>query len=290
MGSWSGYWDVANNIFGAQGKSKWQVFNLRVGSTPIVQNFYLYEYPYLSNASPCNCISYRDKNIRVLAEMNYKQAYQLDPNFGASIQCGECQNTQATQRNVKRHEVLYSANLALMYGAKFIGLWNYFAQAPINSVTNLSTHGIVDWYDIHHTIYTDKYYMLRDTLSPRLKGLFGQKIKNLIPNFDLDSLGILVTFSNENVNYIKNISLISAPQDSTPLFDLGFFSDPASPDPTGYEDRYFMLLKRYYPQSLGLQNFNVSFNNMSPYTNWQISDFIDTAYYTITPYENGEFV
>ncbi|HMN18481.1 MAG TPA: right-handed parallel beta-helix repeat-containing protein [Ignavibacteriaceae bacterium] len=179
-----------------------------------------------------------------------------------------------------------------MYGAKFIELWNYFAQRKISSNnTGYTNHGIVDWEpDINHTIYTDKYFMLRDTLSPRLKGLFGQKIKHLIPNFDLDSLGIVITSSNENVNYIKNISLISAPQDSTPIFDLGFFSDPVSPDPMGYEDRYFMLLKRYYPQSLGLQNFNISFNNMSPYTNWQISNFIDTAYYTITPDENGEFV
>ncbi|HMN18480.1 MAG TPA: hypothetical protein PKD03_12770 [Ignavibacteriaceae bacterium] len=72
MGSWSGYWDVASNIFGAQGKSGWKVFNLRVGSTPIVQNFYLYEYPYRSNAYPCDCLSYRDRNIRVVAEMNYK--------------------------------------------------------------------------------------------------------------------------------------------------------------------------------------------------------------------------
>lgn len=291
MGSWSGYWDVANNKFGAMGKSRWKVFRLRVGSINIIQNFYLYEYPYRSNKAPCNCISYRDKNIRVLAEMNYKQAYQLDPNFGASIQCGAIENTQAYQRNVRRHEVLYNANLALMYGAKFIQLWNYFAQTKTSVNSGYTNHGIVDWNpSIKNTIYTDKYFMLRDTLNPRLEGWFGQTIKKLIPEFERNSLGITLSKQNKNVEFIKNINLLSTPSDSIPIFDLGFFSNPSSPDPTGMEDRYFMLLKRYYPQSLGLESFNLSFSHMLNFNNWQITDYIDSLTYTIYPNQKGEYV
>jgi hypothetical protein len=291
MGSWSGYWDVASNKFGAMGKSKWKVFKLRVGPTHIIQNFYLYEYPYRSNSAPCYCSSYRDKNIKVLAEMNYRQAYQLDPNLGASIQCGAIENAQAYQRNVRRHEVLYNANLALMYGAKYIQLWNFFAQTKTSVSTGYANHGIVDWEPtIKNTIYTDKYFMLRDTLNPRLEGWFGQTIKKLVPRFERNALGITLLPSNENVGYIKNLSLLGIPGDSIPIFDLGFFSNPTSPDPTGLENRYFMLLKRYYPQSLALESFNISFNNMSDYKNWQITDFIDSLTYTICPNKNGEYL
>ena len=290
MGSWSGYYDVSHNKFGAMGKSKWKIFRLRTGHTSIIQNFYLYEYPYRSNASPCNCNSYRDKNIRVLAEMNYKQAYQLDPYFGASIQCGAIKNKQAFQRNIHRHELLYNANLALMYGAKYLQLWNYFAQTKTSASTGYANHGIVDWEpDIFRTIYTDKYFMLRDTLNLRLEGWFGQTIKHLIPEFEKNSLGVVFSPGNENVEYIKDIKLLSTPADSIPIFDVGFFSNPNSPDPTGTEDRYFMLLKRYYPQSLGLQNFKLSFTGMTDYNNWQVTDFIDSVTYTISPNKNGEY-
>ena len=291
MGSWSGYWDAVNNKYGAMGKSKWKVFKSRVGPSSIIQNFYLYEYPYRSNAAPCNCVSYRDANIRVLAEKNYRQAYELDPYYGASIQCGAVENRQAYQRNVHRHEVLYNANLALMYGAKFIQLWNYFAQTKTSVSTGFANHGIVDWEpDIKHTIYTDKYFMLRDTLNPRLEGWFGQTIKQLVPKFESNYLGIKLSRDNENIEYIKNITLLNGAADSIPIFDLGFFSNPYSADPTGMEDRYFMLLKRYYPQSLGLESFELSFDDMSEYNNWQITDFIDSLTYTINPNEYGEYV
>lgn len=291
MGSWSGYWDVASNKFGAMGKSKWKVFKSRVGLTSIIQNFYLYEYPYRSNTAPCNCTSYRDVNIRVLAEKNYRQAYKLDPNYGASIQCGAVENQQAYQRNVHRHEVLYNANLALMYGAKYIQLWNYFAQTKTSVSTGFANHGIVDWEpDIRHTIYTDKYFMLRDTLNARLEGWFGQTIKKLVPQFERNFLGLKLSSGNEKIEYIENITLLSLVGDSIPIFDLGFFSNPSSPDPTGTEDRYFMLLNRYYPQSLGLESFNLSFNNMPDYNNWQITDYIDSLTYTITPDKYGEYI
>ncbi len=183
MGHWDGAWNNSSpNNFGAMRLSPWVEFKKRVGRGNIIQNAYMFDAPcYPGNPySACDTgEDYRSINIWRTAELMYKQAYELDPFYGVSLQCGEIHNTQANERNVHRHEVLYNANLALMYGAKFFSLFTYFAQRNTEQCeSGLTCRGIVDYYpDIYHPIYTDKYDMMRDTLSPRLKGLFGKTLK-----------------------------------------------------------------------------------------------------------------
>jgi tetratricopeptide (TPR) repeat protein len=251
MGSYSGAWNEFTNPYGVMHLSKWQEFKKRVGNVPIIQNAYLFDTPCSADSPPEHSIcwtgeGYKAINIRIAAEKNYKQAYELDPDFGASLQCGAVFNDQANQRNVARHEVLYSANLALMYGAKFLQLWRYFPSNDINSINSGGTYrGIVDWVrneaDSIVPLYTDKYFMLKDTLSPRLKGLMGKTLKTLIPtNQVLDvSLNSFLSGSNFIKTIIKGGCTMEGMQPSTEAYDLGFFRDAQYGD-------YFMIINRWY--------------------------------------------
>lgn len=170
MGSWSGTWENPNNQFGTMHLSKWKELKKRVGRINVWQDFYMYDYPYCDTCaySPTD---WKSENIRIVSELNYKQAYDLDPKFGVSLQCGEIHNSQASERNITDYELLYNTNLALMYGAKFLSLYTYFAQRPTTWCdSGWTCHSIVDIDpEDGHLIYTDKYFLLKNTLSPRLK-------------------------------------------------------------------------------------------------------------------------
>ena len=278
--TWAGTYSHPND-FGAMGLNKYEEMKLRIGDINIIQNAYMFDIPCnsenWSEYSKCNTgEDIRSINISSAANDIYKHAYQYFPNFGASLQCGAVKNGQADQRNPARHELLYSANLALMYGAKFLQLWRYFPAKDIDSINSGSTyHGIVDFKnkDITQTIYTDKYFMLRDTLSPRMKGLMGKTLKQLVPD-SLKILGndILVhpdySSSSTYIDYIESVGSES----DTCVIDLGFFTDPA--DNSVY---YFMPINRYY-STLNYLTFGLK--NLSENSNWKITDFVDTTQFT----------
>ncbi|HSL89469.1 MAG TPA: hypothetical protein VK870_09215 [Ignavibacteriaceae bacterium] len=129
MGRWDGRWNQRDDPFGAMGLSPWTEMKKRVGQVNIIQNAYMFDAPCSPDTPPeyTACWTgedYRSINIWRTGELMYKQAYELDPYFGVSIQTGEVHNTvaPAEQRNIHRHEFLYTAHLALMYGAKFLDL------------------------------------------------------------------------------------------------------------------------------------------------------------------------
>ncbi len=244
MGHWDGAWENRENPFGAQGKSPWNELKNRIGRVNIIQNAYMFDSPCYpgSPSSACNTgEDYRSINIWRTALLNYKRAYELDPFYGVSLQCGAVKNTQANERNVARQELLYNANLALMFGAKFFHLYSYFAQrAPGDSLSGWTYHGIVDRQENFYAplIYTDKYFMLKNTLSPRLKGLFGKTLKKLTPteqylNHTLSSSEGFIQ------SIIKGGCTVQGMQPSDEAYDLGFFKDDLDQD-------YFMLISRWY--------------------------------------------
>ena len=289
MGRWDGAWnDSSPNNLGAMKLSPWLEFKKRVGKGNIIQNVYMFDSPCRPDSPQEHKIcwtgeDYRSINIWRTAILNYKRAYDLDPYYGVSIQCGAVKNTQANQRNVARHEVLYNANLALMYGAKFLDLYTYFAQRSIDSVNSgLTYHGIVDHQgSITNTIYTDKYEMLRDTLSPRLKGLFGQTLKKLVPK--ADSLGINAMANYDlNFEYLKRVNLNISPSGAIPsLVDVGSFQLPDEP-----LDNYFMIINRWYSGQY-YNKFKLDFHNLCPYTNWNLKNYVDNTEVTIISDEIG---
>ncbi|HRP91981.1 MAG TPA: T9SS type A sorting domain-containing protein [Ignavibacteriaceae bacterium] len=289
MGMWDGVWENRANPFGAMGKSHWSEFKKRVGRANIIQDFYLYDYPYLNNGNPCYCTDYRADNIWRMCKLNYKQAYQLDPNFGVSLQCGEIHYTsQAEERNNSATEFLYNANLALMYGAKFFSLYTYFAQSSQDScyTSGLTCHAIVDFFNQANgdisLIYTEKYNTLRYKLNPRLKGLMGKTLKKLMPT--LDSLNINPSVNqDQNLYNIKKIKLdYGNPTEAmNSHIDLGFFSKE------GFEpNRYFMFVNRYYSDTV-LNKFKIDFRNLAGFYNWSLMNYVDSSNTTIIANESG---
>lgn len=239
MGSWSGTWENPLNQFGTMRLSKWKELKKRVGRMNVWQDFYMYDYPY------CDTCAYsppdwKSENIRIVSELNYKQAYDLDPNFGVSLQCGEIHNTQAAERNNTDYELLYNTNLALMNGAKFLSLYTYFAQRPTTWCdSGWTCHAIVDIDPGTDTlIYTPKYYILKNTIKPRLTGLFGKTLKKLTPTEQIldyqlsSSVGFIYSV-------VKGYCTTEGTQPGDEDYDLGFFKDSLYAD-------YFMFISRYY--------------------------------------------
>ncbi len=133
MGKWDGRYNQINDPWGTYHLSPWKEMKKRIGDVNVWQDFYYFDYPYCIDCPipvpPPPGEDYRVKNIYIAAELNYKQAYDLDPNYGVSLQCGEVHlGGIAQERDITDYEFLYETNLALMYGAKFLSLYTYFAQ------------------------------------------------------------------------------------------------------------------------------------------------------------------
>ncbi len=293
MGSHSGAWNEFTNPYGVMHLSKWQEFKKRVGSVPIIQNAYLFDTPCSADSPPEHSVCWTGEgfkaiNIRIAAEKNYKQAYELDPNFGASLQCGAVFNDQANQRNVARHEVLYSANLALMYGAKYLQMWRYFPTNDIYTNSGGTFHGIVDWIkdpnNNNHAvpIYTDKYFMLKDTLSPRLKGLFGKTLKQLAPAEEVLGLNASTNY-NLTFNQIERIKLANyyGTEALNSYIDIGTFNKPGE-----IGDNYFLVINRWYSDAPH-NKFYIQFRNLCDFRNWNLMNYVDTTSVTLISDING---
>jgi parallel beta-helix repeat protein len=128
---------------------------------------------------------------------------------------------------------------------------------------------------------TDKYYTLRNTLSPRLKGLFGKTIKKLIPG--VDSLNINPSFGYDlNLSYLKQIELVrDGGEDLESYVDLRFFGHPEE-----YEDNYFMIINRWYSKS-AYNRFRLKLKDLLGYYNWNLKNFMDGTNTTLLPDQNG---
>jgi hypothetical protein len=271
MGRWDGAFDNRDNTFGAMSLSPWEEFDKRVGRANIIQDLYIYDYPCKESSeySICNG-DWRATNIERAARLNYEQAYRLDPYWGVSLQCGEVhtQDLQADERNIAAHELLYNANLALMCGAKFLSLYTYFAQSDtLNCLSGLTCHAIVDWTGgITNEIYTDKYNMLRYKLNPRLKGWFGQTLKNITK----DTLILAADFYTR-YNFIEKISYNECDYElrfTEPVFDLGFFTKDSKD--------YFMITSRYYNEVICPLDIKINYLTNS-FNNFRVTNFIDST-------------
>jgi hypothetical protein len=284
-------------LFYAGGELYNQIFKNRVGRANISLSTFMFDLPCRPDISCDGCPGstgdYRDRNIKWHSN-NFKYAYELDPFYGINLQTGgskpqygDCSH----QRNIARHELLYSANLAAMHGAKFLSfsVQGYFAQRPISDSLNplgYSYHAIVDFDTTggFQFFYTDKYYMVRDTLSPRLKGLFGKTIKKLIPGVDLLNINPSVGYDNVNINYLRKIELVreQGTEALDSYVDLRFFNNPAE-----YGDNYFMIINRWYSQPV-YNRFRLKLKNLLGYNNWNLKNFMDSTNTTLLPDQNGD--
>src|SRR5690606_5565418 len=172
-------------------------------------------------------------------------------------------------------------NLAVMYGAKFIDLYTYFARGePDDEPCELCNQIVNHIGGIANDTPTVKYYTLRDTINPRLEGLFGKTIKKL--NLVNDFLGINALIWPDNTTPYEFINYVEAtgnPEDDTCLVELGIFENPQ--DLTG---KYFMPLNRYYSTK---HNLTFGLRYLTGYKNWKVTDYVDTLTFTLVSSPSG---
>jgi tetratricopeptide (TPR) repeat protein len=259
--SWNGKYGDSN--LGAQGLYKSNEFIQRTGITPHQNNHPLYDAPY----RPPEYQDYKERNIRVLADSIMNRVNDWDSTFSMTLLCGKVEEASLFH-DPEPYEMLYEANLKLLYGAKSLSLYRYFGRDNDPTFT-----GLVNYTDSGGYDHTAKYWMVRNILAPRLKGLFGKKLKSLQQTEQ--TLGVYCSLNN-NISFIKSILLYEdSPPPSGPIFEIGFFNDPQA-----YDKKYCMLLKRYYPDSTH-NTFTVGFRDLSDYINWKFIDYRDTTTYTL---------
>lgn len=163
-------------------------------------------------------------------------------------------------------QLLYHVNLGMLYGAKEIRLDPYFSVYHSVCTSVLSTNGLIN-ISGNPTLL---WYTFRDTISPRLSGTFGKTLKVLTQQSQYIGNNI-VTDSIINQQFIDKIKFTSGSGDG--IIDLGFFTD----EEDTYK-KYFMAVNRYYS---GMENLKFSFQNLSTYKNWEVTDLVDTIKTTI---------
>jgi hypothetical protein len=235
--AWNGKY--GDSPLGAEPLFKYEEFYRRVKSIYMSNDHHLYG-PYTEDDHPPG--DYRVHNINILADSVLDKLNDIDSIFSMTLICGKY-DTANIHRTPTTTEMLYEANIKLMYGAKALTLYRYFGADNDTNFTGLVNYTTGQGYS-----YTERYWFIRNTLAPRLRGLFGKTLRNI--NQTHQHLNI-TTSSFTGEEYISNIST-SRTESMQPDFietyiDLGFFEKD--------DKDYFMLLHSYYNnyQELKLQ-------------------------------------
>lgn len=148
----------------------------------------------------------------------------------------------------------------MLYGSKVLTPWLWFGSDEYyTGIVNANESGFVT---------TDKYYVIKNTLTPRLSGLMGQVLRKA-RSLDQDpeiQFGTTYKFIQQIVNtYSCTMQMTDGSGDA---FDLGFFTDSLGRD-------YFMLISRYYNSECN-PTLRIYFNPyyFQPYRNLNLKNFI----------------
>jgi len=281
------FWDPGHPMFTAN-LVRIDEFMRRVKKANIWMNYYMFDWPFSSTFDPIGG-DWRVNTIDAITDSCYSHyiaASQLpgvDLFWGASVQTGRIEypiyGGADYWREIKSHELLYTTNLALLYGAKLISPWLFFGGGSGEWVYTgfLNPNPIPP---INPYLLSDKYYTLKDTLVPRLNGLMGKTLKNLDPYKQYaGSNGISYSYISWDHNpngyeYIEDvIPTETVPSENEYGLEMGFFSDPVA----SYKD-YFMILNRYYSQ---VNKYTIKLRQLSGFNNWNLSNYVDTTNITL---------
>jgi hypothetical protein len=168
-------------------------------------------------------------------------------------------------------EMLYEANIKLMFGAKALTLYRYFGA---DNDTNFT--GLVNFTKEIGYSYTERYWFIRNTLSPRLRGLLGKTLKNINQT---DQYTNIKTSSFNSVKYVSDITASRVINNQETLLstdiDLGFFRK---------DDKDFFMVINHYNNLYPAYKFTITINHQGGFKNYRINDYTDTTTWYI---QNG---
>jgi len=252
-------------------------FSQRANPEFIWLNAYFYHYPYDTAWTLSN---YKADNLKVLTN-KLTSLKRANCGFGFNLQCCDYYLYDDTAKKWNKflwapsnEMMLYNANINLLYGAKKVGLYEYFSH--YDTTTHFTyVNGLVDTGHIPNS----RYYYLRDHLIPRFKGLFGQTLKKLTQTEEYPD------FKFNPVNYLTGFQIGNYPLNTLPSgefgLDLGFFTEG--------NKKYFMLLNRWYNSFNYPIKMDIDHNQFGNYHNLKVTEYITDSTYTIIPGEKLTF-
>jgi len=261
-GNFSG-WFESDNPAPSESVNRMEELLKRSRVKSVMLNFYPYNLPWREKEP-----GYKSDNLIHLTECHLKVINKTDSLFWSSIQTGKwlyydvLNNLAGPDKVPTVAQYLYQINLSLLYGSKGIILNNYYYG---NSELVTSLYNIND--DARHYLW----YTTRDTISPRLKGIYGITLRNILQKSQIPGIDITTASGEINRENLKSISK-DAVYDGEMSVDVGFFEGSG-------ETKYFMLLNRYYSEYTGIR---VRLMGLSGYNNWTVKEYRDTAYKYLT--------
>ncbi|MHC1738246.1 MAG: T9SS type A sorting domain-containing protein [Ignavibacteriaceae bacterium] len=232
-------------------------------------NLYNFNYPYM----PTHGSDYYLKNIKYVSDSNLVKFVSRGVPISYSTQSGRfykweestCINNMNNFINPSFAQMNYHINLGLLYGAKELTLDPVFSkETQVRGCgVRMYRDGLID-YDLSGTPLTDLGIDFKNTIKPRLSGLFGKTLRKL--NRAEQTTGINLRTGNYDDNYIDTVRTNAGGSD-TSVVDIGLFSDSSNSD-----KKYFMLLSRWYNTN-SANRYTFLFKT---YRNWAIYDYIDS--------------
>ncbi len=243
-------------------------------------NCYHYYFPWDSDNDP----NYVETDIDYAINTYLDRVNDYDSSFEFSVQTGAWYKyDDTTQPCVRQNTFLvypyssqinYDVNLGLLYGARELRGDPYYSAPVWNCDNEFVTAGLID----KNNETTGNYDLFKNIIIPRLNGWFGKTLKRLHQMEQFPGINARVYPDNIiSQNYIDHIEAPGFPP-STCIIDLGFFQNQINT-----AEKYFMIVNRYYST---LNHFNIGLRLLAGYNNWNVTDFIDTTNFTITP-SNG---
>jgi len=159
-----------NGRYGACQEGSFKVFTAKEFRKRAKPKFiWLNAYPYHYFYKPGEHPNWREENIRLLTDNKFKVISALDNNWGYNIQATKWINVDTSCNESEllitptSEMILYNVNLALLFGAKTLGFYEYYSLFN-NKCNVLYADGLVDLARVPN----ERYNLIKNVITPRL--------------------------------------------------------------------------------------------------------------------------
>ena len=246
-----------------EGSSVYRVDELirRTNIEEVIMDNYIFNYPWDENVS-----DYQNLNIQNMVLNHLDRLNNFNLPFVLNVQVGKWHYEDKIPTSAQLKNTVF---LGLLYGAKGIGLNNYFFSADQNekyflvSFTDLGNGN----YDYN---YTPLWSTIKNEIAPVLSGTFGQTIKTLNQQIQGNNYDAVSATTINDSYWVKKIRVTTSLNQLLAdkcYVDYGYFSNPSD-----LSQKYFMIVNRYYSTMSG---FEITLKNLSQYKNWEVKNFIN---------------
>ncbi len=248
-----------------EGSSVYRVDELirRTNLEEVIMDNYIFNYPYNENVS-----DYQNLNIQNMVLNHLDRLNNFNLPFVLNVQVGKWNYEDKIPTPEQLKNTVF---LGLLYGAKGIGINNYFFKSERSDTSYflVSFHYNGNGYDY---TYTPLWSTIKNEIAPVLSDTFGQTIKTLNQQIQGNNYDAVSATTINDSYWVKKIRVTTSLNQLLAdkcYVDYGYFSNPSD-----LSQKYFMIVNRYYSTMSG---FEITLKNLSQYKNWEVKNFINSA-------------